>query len=191
MCGGVVLDQVPNLLKQAGNGISCTLRVLYHLYTPEIERDLAERGGQAPLVSDGEAESLAPPPPPPPQQDPDAGHSVADSQPATDQSERQTIAEPRLLALCQDVLVGDMPSWSDERQPFQVSFSGLFVGLIGTLLMLPTDILLNFSRARPGYPRRCRPPRWCGGWHGWVECRCVLASSRSARSAPSAAASFD
>lgn len=24
--------QVPNLLKQAGNGIACTLRVLFHLY---------------------------------------------------------------------------------------------------------------------------------------------------------------
>jgi hypothetical protein len=30
------MKKVPNLLKQAGNGIACALRVLFRLYTPDV-----------------------------------------------------------------------------------------------------------------------------------------------------------
>ena len=41
------MKKVPNLLKQAGNGIACALRVLFRLYTSDRDGADAGTGGEA------------------------------------------------------------------------------------------------------------------------------------------------
>ena len=45
------MKKVPNLLKQAGNGIACALRVLFRLYSPDMLDCTAD--GAVPAVHDG------------------------------------------------------------------------------------------------------------------------------------------
>ena len=41
------MKKVPNLLKQAGNGIACALRVLFRLYSPDMLDSMADRAAAA------------------------------------------------------------------------------------------------------------------------------------------------
>ena len=51
------MKKVPNLLKQAGNGIACALRVLFRLYSPDMLDSMADRAvAAAPDGGDREGE---------------------------------------------------------------------------------------------------------------------------------------
>lgn len=59
------MKKVPNLLKQAGNGIACALRVLFRLYSPDMLDDAADvpaegAAGVDQIGTDGGARAGAP-----------------------------------------------------------------------------------------------------------------------------------
>lgn len=62
------MKKVPNLLKQAGNGIACALRVLFRLYTPDLldtTVDSTDMTAAAAVALEPEPESDSVPGPPP------------------------------------------------------------------------------------------------------------------------------
>ena len=59
------MKKVPNLLKQAGNGIACALRVLFRLYSPDLFDSAASApgdGGAAGPDQDSKEDAGALPP---------------------------------------------------------------------------------------------------------------------------------